>query len=80
METLTASLIAGAVAIVGALASLIVAKLDSAKQKTELENTKLEVESIKNKLADSEKLYYVVCPNCKSKIYLSQVSIKEEDK
>ena len=33
---------------------------------------------LKEALGRSDKLYYIVCPNCKTKIYLSRVPIEED--
>lgn len=68
MNELYAALIAGAVAIIGALATYIV-------------NT-LKAKDIKNRLSTLEEFinsddteYYIECPNCKSKITLNKVKI-----
>lgn len=71
MDGLTSVLISSVIAIVTAITGLIVARLDSAK-------TKAELRDLQDKLADSEKLYYVECPKCKYKIYLSKTPIKVE--
>lgn len=70
-EILTA-LVASAVAIIGAVTSFILSYLKSKSIQNELSN-------IKEALGRSDKLYYIICPNCKTKIYLSRVSIEEED-
>lgn len=69
-EVLTA-LIASGVAIIGAITSFI---LNWFKAKS----IQVDLSSIKEVLGRSDKLYYIVCPNCKTKIYLSKVSIEEE--
>ena len=69
-EILT-SLVASAVAIIGAVTSFILSYLKSKSIQNELSN-------IKEALGRSDKLYYIICPNCKTKIYLSRVSIEEE--
>lgn len=69
-EILTA-LVASAVAIIGAVTSFILSYLKSKSIQNELSN-------IKEALGRSDKLYYIICPNCKTKIYLSRVSIEEE--
>lgn len=69
-EILTA-FVASAVAIIGAVTSFILSYLKSKSIQNELSN-------IKEALGRSDKLYYIICPNCKTKIYLSRVSIEEE--
>ena len=69
-EILTA-LVASVVAIIGAVTSFILSYLKSKSIQNELSN-------IKEALGRSDKLYYIICPNCKTKIYLSRVSIEEE--
>ena len=69
-EVLTA-LIASGVAIIGAVTSFILNWLKS-------KSIQVDLSSIKEVLGRSDKLYYIVCPNCKTKIYLSRVSIEEE--
>lgn len=69
-EVLTA-LIASGVAIIGAITSFILNWLKA-------KSIQVDLTSIKEVLGRSDKLYYIVCPNCKSKIYLSRVSIEEE--
>lgn len=69
-EVLTA-LIASGVAIIGALTSFILNWLKA-------KSIQVDLSSIKEVLGRSDKLYYIVCPNCKTKIYLSRVSIEEE--
>lgn len=71
-EILTA-LVASAVAIIGAVTSFILSYLKSKSIQNELSN-------IKEALGRSDKLYYIICPNCKTKIYLSRVSIEEDYK
>lgn len=69
-EVLTA-LIASGVAIIGAITSFILNWLKA-------KSIQVDLTSIKEVLGRSDKLYYIVCPNCKTKIYLSRVSIEEE--
>ena len=69
-EVLTA-LIASSVAIIGAITSFILNWLKA-------KSIQVDLSSIKEVLGRSDKLYYIVCPNCKTKIYLSRVSIEEE--
>lgn len=69
-EVLTA-LIASGVAIIGAVTSFILNWLKA-------KSIQVDLSSIKEVLGRSDKLYYIVCPNCKTKIYLSRVSIEEE--
>lgn len=69
-EVLTA-LIASGVAIIGAITSFILNWLKA-------KSIQVDLSSIKEVLGRSDKLYYIVCPNCKTKIYLSRVSIEEE--
>ena len=69
-EVLTA-LIASGVAIIGAITSFILNWLKA-------KSIQVDLSSIKEALGRSDKLYYIVCPNCKTKIYLSRVSIEEE--
>ena len=69
-EVLTA-LIASGVAIIGAITSFILNWLKA-------KSIQVDLSSIKDVLGRSDKLYYIVCPNCKTKIYLSRVSIEEE--
>lgn len=69
-EVLTA-LIASGVAIIGAITSFILNWLKA-------KSIQVDLSSIKEVLGRSDKLYYIVCPNCKTKIYLSKVSIEEE--
>lgn len=69
-EVLTA-LIASGVAIIGAITSFILNWLKA-------KSIQVDLSSIKEILGRSDKLYYIVCPNCKTKIYLSRVSIEEE--
>ena len=71
-EILTA-LVASAVAIIGAVTSFILSYLKSKSIQNELSN-------IKEALGRSDKLYYIICPNCNTKIYLSRVSIEEDYK
>lgn len=70
-EVLTA-LIASGVAIIGAITSFILNWLKA-------KSIQVDLSSIKEVLGRSDKLYYIVCPNCKTKIYLSRVSIEEEE-
>lgn len=69
-EVLTA-LIASGVAVIGAITSFILNWLKA-------KSIQVDLSSIKEVLGRSDKLYYIVCPNCKTKIYLSRVSIEEE--
>lgn len=69
-EVLTA-LIASGVAIIGAITSFILNWLKA-------KSIQVDLTSIKEVLGRSDKLYYIVCPYCKKKIYLSRVSIEEE--
>ena len=69
-EVLTA-LIASGVAIIGAITSFVLNWLKA-------KSIQVDLSSIKEVLGRSDKLYYIVCPNCKTKIYLSRVSIEEE--
>jgi predicted Zn-ribbon and HTH transcriptional regulator len=71
-EIITA-LSASAVSIITAVATYIISRLKTKSLASELEQ-------VKKTLQDSDKLYYIQCPNCKAKIYLDQVSIKAEDK
>lgn len=66
-----AALIASSVAIIGALTSFMVNWLKA-------KSVQADLSSIKEALGRSDKLYYIVCPNCKTKIYLSRVSIEED--
>ena len=66
-----AALIASSVAIIGALTSFVVNWFKA-------KSVQADLSSIKEALGRSDKLYYIVCPNCKTKIYLSRVSIEEE--
>lgn len=72
MEILTA-LVASAISIIGALTVFITSKLKTNALKEEMD-------AIKKAIAESDKLYYITCPNCNTKIYLSQVKIKTENK
>lgn len=71
-EILTA-IVASAVAIIGAVTSFILSYLKSKSIQNELS-------TIKEALGRSDKLYYIICPSCKTKIYLSRVSIEEDYK
>lgn len=71
-EVLTA-LIASGVAIIGAITSFVLNWLKA-------KSIQIDLSSIKEALGSSDKLYYIVCPNCKTKIYLSKVSIEEDIK
>lgn len=71
-EIITA-LSASAVSVITAVATYIISRLKTKSLASELEQ-------VKKTLQDSDKLYYIQCPNCKAKIYLDQVSIKAEDK
>lgn len=66
-----AALIASSVAIIGALTSFVVNWFKA-------KSVQSDISSIKEALGRSDKLYYIVCPNCKTKIYLSRVSIEED--
>lgn len=60
-----------------ALAAFITAKLTPSKKQAELQS---ELQEIKSKIDDSDKVYYVKCPKCRHKIYLSKVTIYAEEK
>lgn len=72
MSEVTTLLLASLTAIVTAVTGLVVSRIDAKK-------TKAELKDLQDKLADSDKLYYVTCPKCKNKIYLSKVTIKVEE-
>ena len=73
MSELYAALISAGVAIVGAVAAYFVSYFKSKQLKNELDG-------IKEKLNDSNQLYYITCPNCGTKIYLNSVQINAEKK
>ena len=60
-----------------ALVAFITAKLTGSKKTNELAS---ELQEIKAKIDDSDKVYYVKCPKCRHKIYLSRVTIYAEEK
>ncbi len=68
-----AALAASAVSLITAVTTYCISRLKAKSLQNELD-------SVKKTLQDSDKLYYIQCPNCKAKIYLNQVSIKAEDK
>lgn len=68
-----AALAASAVSLITAVTTYCISRLKAKSLQTELD-------TVKRTLQDSDKLYYIQCPNCKAKIYLDQVSIKTEDK
>lgn len=72
MAEITAALVAAVVAVVGAAASLVVAKITSLRSK----ETAAELEKILN---DGDGVYYIFCPNCGNKIYLKGQKISRED-
>ena len=69
LEQITTALIAGGVSVIGALVFWLCSRLRTKAMQNEL-NT------IKQALSNSGKLYYVECPHCKQKIYLSQAKIE----
>ena len=71
MSEITGVLVSSIIAIITAVTSLVIARIENSK-------TKAEIQDLQSKLADSEKLYYVECPKCKYKIYLSKTPIKTE--
>lgn len=73
MTEIITALVASAVSIIGALTVFITSRLKANALKAELD-------AIKKAIAESDKLYYIECPNCNTKIYLSQVKIKTESK
>lgn len=73
MQELIAALISAGVAIVGGVAGFVVTTL---KNKA----LKAEVESVKEKINNSEQLYTITCPACGTKIYLNKVNITTEER
>lgn len=71
MEQLTSALIAGAVSIIGAIVLLICSRIRSKA----LKSMQDEINTVKQVLANSDKLYYVECPQCHTRVYLSQSNI-----
>ena len=69
LEQITTALIAGGVSVIGALVFWLCSRLRTKAMQNEL-NT------IKQALSNSGKLYYVECPHCHNKIYLSQAKIE----
>lgn len=72
-EQIIMALVASVVAIIGALTTFITSRLKSKALTSE-------IDAIKKAIAESDKLYFIECPNCNTKIYLSQVKIKTESK
>lgn len=73
LVTIITALSASIVSIITAVTTYVISRI---KNKA-LQN---DVDSVKKALQESDKLFYIQCPNCKAKIYLDQVSIKAEDK
>lgn len=73
MEQILTALVTGIVAILTAVFSLVVSRINA-------EKTRGEIDSLKKTLDDSGGVYYVICPSCGKKIYLSGVQIHAEDK
>lgn len=63
--------------LVTAIVAFITAKLTPNKVQNEM---KTELQELKAKIDDSDKVYYVKCPKCRHKIYLSKVTIYAEEK
>ena len=67
MDALITALTTGGVAIVTALVSLIVNRINARKVRSE-------IESIREELGDGK--YYIICPKCGEKIYLIGTEIR----
>lgn len=72
MQELIPVVISSAGLILSAFTAFIVSYFKSRSIKTELKN-------LKEALSDSNKNFYVICPNCGHKIILRHVDIKSED-
>ena len=68
MNELYTALIAGAIAIIGALVTYIVNNIKN-KQIRE------RIATLEDFIASDDTEYYIVCPNCKQKIILNKVKI-----
>ena len=76
MEQLYAALIASAISLIGALVAYFVSYLNNKKVKEKLQ-------TLEDFINSDDTEYYIVCPNCKSKIILNKVKIlvsKQTDK
>lgn len=77
MDKLIAALVTGAIAVIGALVSLIVTKLNRKKAEEERKEDRAKLDALEAAI-NSGGHYYVVCPNCGSKILLQGAQIHEE--
>lgn len=73
MEEIITALVTGIVAILAALVSLVVSRINA-------ERVRGELDSLKNALEEGGGVYYIICPSCGKKIYLSGVQIHAETK
>lgn len=73
LTTLITALTASLISIITALTTFFISRIKAKSLQNDLD-------SVKKTLQESDKLFYIQCPNCKAKIYLDQVSIKAEDK
>lgn len=68
MNEIYTALIAGAVAIIGAIATYIVNNLKA-------KDIRNRIEILEDFINSDDTEYYIECPNCKSKIILNKVKI-----
>ena len=80
MDELVAALIAGAIGIVAALASLVVSWIKSKRATLEAQTARAEIEDLRAKVDAAGGVYWVECPTCKTRIYLSGAAIHQDDK
>lgn len=69
MEELTATIISLTIAILTAVGSLIISKINTRKMQNELD-------SIKQAIDDGGGVYYIECPHCGKRIYLQGLQVK----
>lgn len=73
MDQIVTVLVSSLVAIISAITSLVVAKLTKKRTDQTIEDLKKEIDA-------SDGIYYVKCPKCGNKIYLSGSMIHTEIK
>ena len=78
MDALIAALASGAIGIVTAGAALVVAMINAKKQKIENAANATEIDNLKKTIENANGVYYIICPECGARIYLTAAGLKKE--
>ena len=71
-------LISSAIAILGALTSLVVSTLKAKETSVKTEQTDLKIDKIEKAIEAGTGNFWLICPKCGTKIYLKDIDIRRD--